>query len=144
MVLPVDRAMRSEIRGHVWVVYNVTADGKLIEDWHSDAPAAQRYFLADGGKSVACIQLIPPGKFMAGDMLLAVFREGKLVRGFTAGALIKNPMQLQVGSHGYQWLKTEFDGEMRIVMGQVLLFETLEGTKFKCDLETGELTENPN
>ena len=133
LVTPIDATRRSWI----WSVYRMENVGTFKEVWSSDGAYSSDIFLADDGVTVACVETQPYGHAPKDDILVAIFRQGKLVQAHRAQDLIADLKSLPQSTSHYRWLA---DGTRPLISNGRLLFETVEGVRFEVALASGQLT----
>ena len=132
LVKPVSERLGSWI----WTVYAMGKDGAFKELWSRDGRYARDMFLSDDGRYVACIESWPEGRSPNSDVVIAVFEEGRFMKGYGPSDILRDLKSVQYSVNHYLWVVSwpPIFGNRNAVY-----FTTIERVRYRLDLRTGRI-----
>jgi hypothetical protein len=125
----------------IWTVYAMGKTGAFKEVWSRDGTYAREIFLSDDGRYVVCVESWPTGHSPGSDTVIAIFDEGRLVRGYRPADLLRDIKSVSHSVSHYSWLA---EWPPLFARGKTLFFTTIEGVAHELEMSTGKISYNLN
>lgn len=137
------------------VAYQLLRDGSQKELWRTDGWYSGRIFLAEGGVFLVRLEPEKEGHHVSqGDLALAFYRNGTLIKQYSTADLVKNPEKIASTVSHYYWLAGDVqrvrgqgtggkdfdaDAEPRLLLDSTFRLKTCDGLVHVFDVTSGNL-----
>jgi len=132
------------------VAYQLLRDGSRKELWRTDGWYSGRIFLAEGGVYLVRLESEQEGHHISqGDLALAFYRNGTLIKQYSTAELVKNPEKVVSTVSHYYWLASDVqriggngfdaDAEPRLLLNNTFRIKTCDGLVHVFDVTSGNL-----
>jgi hypothetical protein len=137
------------------VAYQLLRDGSRKELWRTAGWYSGRVFLAEGGVFLVRLEPVIDGHHVSqGDLALAFYKNGVLMKQYSTADLVRNPEKVVSTVSHYYWLASDVqrvrsegtggkdldaDAEPRLLLNSTFRIKTCDGLVHVFDVTSGNL-----